>query len=542
MPPHYAVVPAPAPAPAPAPDQKSNDARPPIAAPNPGAPPHPEAYVFDRDMLMPLHLIEAHGLPRNSALLEVPYSSVALYASILRYAAEFAVDLSQHITPQHDFPHLTPSPSPRAEKLFDSVPVPVRHGPGRLSSLWNSPEDAQPRIDFSAFDSESGSDSDSDTEPNIVHDHGSRFEFLHKLSVRALKKMQEPLVRRYQLGLGYAKLYVRQKLVIIRHLAYGMPVSDTCTTHMYRFVVLAAEDPTVLKELCAVAMKWRSANDLSNIHAKPGKFILFRFRTNGSGSGDWESQGFKKARPVNSVILQKGQMDSIIADIEDFLSRNTKTWYQHHGLPHRRSYLFYGPPGVGKTSTIRVIAGIFRLNACFLSLTAADFSNQVLHDALTSLPRCALLVLEDVDVLFGSDRKSEGTPTLTFSGMLNALDGLISVDGIITIFTTNFIEKLDPALIRAGRVDRRFEFVHPKIDQICSLFKSFYEDSSNETAKKFAKSVFDRPEEEARSIATLQQHFIFTRKKSAEECVKLIPQFFKEFYPNSSHGKTSIYT
>ena len=52
---------------------------------------------------------------------------------------------------------------------------------------------------------------------------------------------------------------------------------------------------------------------------------------------------------------------------------------------------------------------------------------------ISSLPGRALLVLEDVDVLFNEDRKAETSSSVTFSGLLNAIDGLISVDGIITI-------------------------------------------------------------------------------------------------------------
>ncbi|PXF43477.1 putative mitochondrial chaperone BCS1-B [Gracilariopsis chorda] len=495
----------------------------------------------DRDHLFPPQIAVEHALPPVPALIEVPNGSCSLYVALLRYAAEFAVDLDQHITPQEHFPHVAVSESSRVERRCDNVPVPLRDGKGRLSSLWNCPDDRYTPADMSDSDSDSDSEPDTDADSDATSSDPSSLDDLFHLSSRALKKKQDPPVRRYQLGLGFAKLYLRDKLVILHHWAFGMPLTDSFSSHLYRAVIVAAEHSDTLKEFCAVALKWRTERDQANHRAKPGKFSLFRFRTSGHGSGDWSNQGFKKARPPKSVILQHGQMDTIICDIKDFLSRDTKGWYQTHGLPHRRSYLFYGPPGVGKTSTIRVIAGMFRLNACFLSLTAADFSNQALHDALTSLPRCALLVLEDVDVLFNEDRKSETSSSLTFSGMLNALDGLISIDGIITIFTTNHIEKLDPALIRAGRVDRRFEFVHPNTDQMCALFKSFYNSASDELAKSFAKTVFDRPEEEARSIATLQQHFIYTRKKSAEECVELIPRFFKEFYPKGAQVKSFIY-
>ena len=119
--------------------------------------------------------------------------------------------------------------------------------------------------------------------------------------------------------------------------------------------------------------------------------------------------------------------------------------------------------------------------------------------------------------------------------MLNVLDGLMSSDGILTIMTTNHIEKLDPALIRAGRVDRRFEFPNPSRQQIADFFLSFYPQARRELADKFANVLFRRPEKEARSIASLQQHFIFTRRSSPEECIAAIPKFFEEFYPYSGN-------
>ena len=111
------------------------------------------------------------------------------------------------------------------------------------------------------------------------------------------------------------------------------------------------------------------------------------------------------------------------------------------------------------------------------------------------------------------------------------LDGVISEDGVVTVMTTNHIKKLDEALLRGGRIDRRFAFAFPDEDQVEQFFFRFYPDAPETTGKRFAKKVFERSEKYARSIATLQQHFILTRKKNAEQCVDALDDFFNAYFP-----------
>lgn len=517
------------------------------------------AIAFDREKLFPKAVATKVGLDHEKmSMIEIPNGSSSLYNALLQYAAHFAVDIDADLDalqPESDASTEPDSKSkdddakPRSVKGINGVTIPKREGPGELSSLWNCPVD---RFDpFGSSDSESESESEDEEVDNLVFEdeEDDPVEAKKKkdsilesyISLGTLKKKVEPPVQRYQLGMGFAKIKLGEKVIYLHHWGYGLPVAKSYSVQVFRSLVVASDNAKSLKELCAVALKWRSDREQANTLPRPGRFNLFRFKTNGSGHGDWCNQGYKRSRSPKSVILPDGQLEAIVKDIRDFVAKDTKVWYEAHGLPHRRSYLFHGPPGCGKTSTIRMIAGLFRLNACFLSFTASDFSNQVLQDALASLPRRALLVLEDVDVLFNEDRRSETTGSLTFSGMLNAMDGLISTDGIITVFTTNHIDKLDPALIRAGRVDRRFEFVHPNHRHMCALFLSFYEDAPREVAERFADEVLNRPEAEARSIATLQQHFIYTRKMNAETCVKMLPKFFAEFYPKGTHARNPLY-
>lgn len=331
------------------------------------------------------------------------------------------------------------------------------------------------------------------------------------------------------------------KSIHILHYSMGEPYSsDGGGMVTFREILMVTpEKPAVLRKFAREVIQWQQDKDY--VESDGSKFSLMRFKTNNCGEGWWQSEGMKRARPPSSVILPEGQIDAILQDIRKFIQPETRRWYLAHGLPQRRSYLFYGPPGTGKTSTIRAIASVFRLSCCFLSMTTANFSNQVLGDALSQIPSNALIVLEDVDALFNEDRKNEQSNNLTFSGLLNALDGLISADGVITIMTTNHIERLDKALIRGGRVDRRFHFQKPTHGQIKDLFKSFYPDVSEDVAKKFLNAVLERPNgEEVRSIATLQQLFIDQRESSAEECIAAIPAFFESHFPSGTRSNKEI--
>jgi len=134
-------------------------------------------------------------------------------------------------------------------------------------------------------------------------------------------------------------------------------------------------------------------------------------------------------------------------------------------------------------------------------------------------PQRALIVLEDVDAYFFKDRSSQHkTCPLTFSGLLNGLDGVGSAEGQIFILTTNFIDRLDDALIRSGRVDRKIEF--PSVNPFLArqMFLTFYpndEDHANNFMESLTKLI-EGAEKPTLCMADLQQHFITHRKNPAQ--------------------------
>lgn len=79
-----------------------------------------------------------------------------------------------------------------------------------------------------------------------------------------------------------------------------------------------------------------------------------------------------------------------------------------------------------------------------------------LNRALNDAPSHSIILLEDIDALFvGREavKKDQHSRQISFSGLLNALDGVRSQEGRILFMTTNHREKLDPALMRPGRAD-----------------------------------------------------------------------------------------
>ena len=125
------------------------------------------------------------------------------------------------------------------------------------------------------------------------------------------------------------------------------------------------------------------------------------------------------------------------------------------GVPYRRGYLLHGPPGTGKTSFTQAIAGALKLNICYLNLSNGNMDDDGLNRALNNAPSQSIILLEDIDGIFvARESVNQGRDGgVSFSGLLNALDGVRSQEGRILFMTTNHKEKLDPALLRPGRCD-----------------------------------------------------------------------------------------
>lgn len=359
---------------------------------------------------------------------------------------------------------------------------------------------------------------------------GRRNRFDLAASVKK-KGSKTPELNMY-IGTGTFAHEFNGKTIYLCHFLRDKVVSGPHSPAMFRRAVLFAEGKSLetkklLEDFTSLCLEWHHHKTFDK-EPSENKFRLFRFKV--CHGSEWAYEGEKRSRNEASVVLKKNMQEEILNDFSKFLSEKSKAWYQLHGVPRRRCYLFYGEPGSGKTSMIKVIAGKFKLNACFLSLASQKVDNQTLNDAISTLPSEALLVLEDVDTLFDEDKKSKEGIHVTYSSLLQVLDGLPSGEGRLTVMTTNHVEKLQTSMIRCGRVDRMFHIGAPDKEQVEAYFTTFFPECSRETRRLFSDSVMSLDRPEKKSIATLQNFFIFTMDDSAEVAVSKLDEFYEKYF------------
>ena len=185
----------------------------------------------------------------------------------------------------------------------------------------------------------------------------------------------------------------------------------------------------------------------------------------------WNSDTFagrKMKRSLDSIFTENDAHKELYNSIRSFI--DNRAIYKKLNYPYNYCGLLYGVPGSGKTSTILAIASELKRNVHYINLSQTN-SIQLLK-AFNDNPTGSIYVFEDIDAISykgagtrvkdDNEEKPENDIAKAFgislSDLLNITDGLLASDGTICLFTTNHIEKLDPAFLRAGRMNKRVEF------------------------------------------------------------------------------------
>lgn len=191
-----------------------------------------------------------------------------------------------------------------------------------------------------------------------------------------------------------------------------------------------------------------------------------------------------------------------------------RDWYDKKGIPYTLGFMFHGPPGCGKTSSVKAIANEGRRHIINVQLSEIKtkaqlhhlFFNDEIHvyngvntEKYTIPVSERLYVIEDIDAMGDTvlrrewkrpeptkvvkseedawlDRQKESEKeTIDLSFLLNLLDGTLEANGRILIITTNYPERIDKALIRPGRVDMIIHFKKCSRNIVQEMANSFYE-------------------------------------------------------------------
>ena len=176
-------------------------------------------------------------------------------------------------------------------------------------------------------------------------------------------------------------------------------------------------------------------------------------------------------RPIESVVLQDHLAKNIASGLETFYNREDV--YKTLGIPYHHGILLYGPPGTGKSSMASALANHFGKDLISISISNME-DDDYLIEAVQSVRGNSIVLLEDLDSAKKAvNRDIPGTVGVSIAGLLNTLDGVGSADGVVTVMTTNHIDKLDPAILRPGRIDSKYELGymdHDQLRRLCSYF------------------------------------------------------------------------
>lgn len=252
---------------------------------------------------------------------------------------------------------------------------------------------------------------------------------------------------------------------------------------------------------------------------------------------DWEVLNTSPNRSFDTVFMEPNVKENLVEFIHDFVRPETRDDYRRFGIPYKCNIMLHGPPGTGKSSTIHSIATEIDSDIAIVHFTAGMGDDKLMRsiNLLSELKKCKIIVMEDVDSLF-INRKEHDTEknSVTLSGLLNALDGLSRMEGVMVCLTTNHLDALDHAMLRPGRLDYLVKYSYASKDLIQQVYNFYFPESGEELFNSFYNAVSSHKI----TPSMLQQYFFRYRKNPALILNKVSTEFMDIIKErgNKTHG------
>jgi ATP-dependent 26S proteasome regulatory subunit len=198
------------------------------------------------------------------------------------------------------------------------------------------------------------------------------------------------------------------------------------------------------------------------------------------------------------VRFKDSASEEVINEINLFWDR--EDLFRRFGLMFKRGILLYGPPGSGKTCTIKqVIEGLIQRQGVVFKFGSPDLFSKGLQVFREIEPDTPCIILqEDLDSILETYNESK---------VINILDGVDLIDKVVFLATTNYPERLGARIVnRPSRFDKRIRIKHPNDEARMTYFNHLF-DSKKDLRDKFDLNEWVRNTENM-SIAHLKELFV----------------------------------
>lgn len=208
--------------------------------------------------------------------------------------------------------------------------------------------------------------------------------------------------------------------------------------------------------------------EISKFKSSDGNILVYAL-----DGGWWDTIQEINPRELNSIILDEDVEKKIKRVLDNYTNPVKKDKFKELGIRNKLNIVLEGLPGTGKSSLCTAIATSLKKNIATIDFNQDDLSDVKFIRSLRKFPENSICLLEDFDALFINREKTDNSK-VSFSCLLNFLDGSFTQEDSVTVITTNHIQKIDKAILRPMRTDNIFTFGFCSKYQCKKMFEKLF--------------------------------------------------------------------